>query len=116
MDAHPPSPGGIVQPNFHGVEEALDGVTFPISKRDLLDQVGEATAFVHGRNVDLHVLIKDLHDDFFEDEEEFRRALESQYARFTEEGDAPEPPLDPALGAGPLGRLDRDSAHIFEPE
>lgn len=116
MTAHPPSPGGIVQPNFHGVEEIIGNVTFPISKKDLLDQVGDATAVVHGRNVDLHEFIKDLRDDFFENEDEFRAALESQYARFGDDGESPTPAHDPNLAQGPLGELDRDRARFFEPE
>lgn len=76
---HPPSTGGIVAPNFLSVEEAVGNVTFPISKRDLLDQVGDATVLLNGRNVDLHDLVRDLNDDFFESEEAFHDALEIEY-------------------------------------
>lgn len=85
-DAHPPIPGGIVQPNFLTVEEAVGDVTFPISKKDLLEQVGDGTTMLHGRNIDLHDLIKDLHDDFFESEEDFRAALEREYITLDEGG------------------------------
>lgn len=78
MAEHPPVPGGIVTPNFLGVMEALSTITFPISKRDLLEQVGEGTVILRGRNVALHDLVKDLHDDFFESEDELRTVLEQE--------------------------------------
>lgn len=75
---HPPVPGPFVQPNFLSIEEALGDVTFPISKRDLLDQVRDATALYAGENVDLADFISDLRDDFFESEEALHAALESR--------------------------------------
>lgn len=90
-DPRPPVPGPIVQPNFLSVEEAVGDITFPISKKDLLDQLTEdASALVAGRNMDLHEMIKDLHDDFFDSEDEFREALEREYAgRLHEDADTP---------------------------
>jgi hypothetical protein len=79
-NAHPPTPGPVVQPNFLAVFEALGDVTFPISKRDLLEQVGDGTVVLEGRNVELHTLIKDIHDDFFDDEAELQAAFERHYA------------------------------------
>lgn len=80
MPGHPPAPGPVVTPNLAAIEEALRPVTFPISKRDLLDQLSDEDSVVlNGRNVDLRTLVKDLHDDFFETEDEFRSALESEY-------------------------------------
>lgn len=80
-DAHPPLPGPVVQPNFLAVMEAVGDVTFPISKRELIEQVGDGTVILSGRNVELHDLIKDIHDDFFDNESEFLGALERHYAR-----------------------------------
>ena len=80
QNAHPPTPGPFVQPNFLAVTEALATVTFPISKRELLEQVGDDTVLMEGRNVSLHDLIKDVHDDHFDSEEELLGALENQYA------------------------------------
>ena len=89
-DVRPPTPGPIVQPNFLSVEEAVGDITFPISKRDLLEQLSDdASAIVAGRNVDLHEMIKDLHDDFFHSEDEFREALERQYVTTPEDLDTP---------------------------
>lgn len=80
MVSHPPAPGGFVTPNLSAIEEAIRPVTFPISKRDLLDQLAdEDTVVLNGRNLDLRTLVKDLHDDFFDNEDEFRSALESEY-------------------------------------
>lgn len=76
----PPAPGPLVSPNFLAIEEAVANVTFPISKRELMDQMGDGTAIFNGSNVDLHDLIRDLNDDFFESEDEFRVALEMEYA------------------------------------
>lgn len=76
---HPPVPGPVVQPNFLSIVEALGDVTFPISKRDLLDQVRDGTALYAGRNVDLADVVSDLHDDFFDSEEELRSALEQRF-------------------------------------
>jgi hypothetical protein len=79
-DAHPPAPGPIVTPNFLAVMEAVGEVTFPISKRELIEQIGDGTVVFLGRNRDLHDIIKDVHDDYFESEEELRSALERHYA------------------------------------
>lgn len=76
----PPPPRGILTPNFLAVEEAVGNVTFPISKRELMDALGDNTVLLGGRNVDLHDLVRDLNDDYFESEDEFRAALEVQYA------------------------------------
>lgn len=83
-DVRPPLPGPIVQPNFLAVMEAMHSVSFPISKRELIDQVGDGTVVFQGRNVDLHELIKDVHDDYFESEEELRSALERSYGAHEE--------------------------------
>lgn len=77
---HPPAPGGVVTPNLSAVMEAVGNVTFPISKRELMDTLGESTVLFNGKNVDLHDLVRDLNDDYFESESEFRVALEDQYA------------------------------------
>lgn len=77
--ARPPAPGGPLLPNFLTVEEALSEVTFPISKRELMREVEDATALFQGRNVDLRVLIRDLADDYFDSEDELHEALEHQY-------------------------------------
>ena len=79
QNARPPIPGPFVQPNYLAVMEALSTVTFPISKRELLEQVGEDTVILQGRNISLHDLIKDVHDDYFDSEEELRGAIESEY-------------------------------------
>lgn len=80
MAAHPPAPGPFVEPNVEAIEEAIRAVTFPISKRDMLDQIAdEDTVVMNGRNVDLRTLVKDLPDDFFDNEDEFRRAVEETY-------------------------------------
>lgn len=79
-NAHPPTPGPVVQPNFLAVFEALGDVTFPISKRDLIEQIGDGTVVLGGRNVELHTLLKDIHDDFFDDEAELEAALQRHYA------------------------------------
>lgn len=96
MATHPPPPGPFVQPNLNAIEEALHTIAFPISKRDLLDQISDEDSVVfHGHNVDLHTLVKDLHDDFFETEAEFQAVLEQEYGREADEdteavvGDAP---------------------------
>lgn len=70
-----------MRPNLLPVEEALADVTFPISRKDLLDQVEDgSTALVDGRNVALRDLIHEVHDDFFETEDELLAALETAYA------------------------------------
>jgi hypothetical protein len=96
--AHPPAPGPIVQPNLAAIESAVRDVTFPISKRDLLDQIGEGeTVVIGGRNVDLRTLVRDLPDDFFESEDEFRSELEEQLG---ERGDGAEAITLPAPPSG----------------
>ena len=103
----PPAPGPVVAPNFLMVEEAVGNVTFPISKRELMEMLGDGTVLFNGRNVDLHDLIRDLNDDFFESEEEFRSALEMQYGLVGGDGEVePTPtPTGPKStwqsGAGP---------------
>lgn len=80
MAGHPPAPGPFVRPNLGAIEEALRPITFPISKRDILDQLSdEESVVLDGRNRDLRTLVKDLHDDYFESEDEFRTALENEY-------------------------------------
>lgn len=77
---HPPAPGGIVHPNYLSIEEALGNVTFPISKQDLMAQLeGGVSALLNGRNVDLRELVRDLNDDFFDNEEELHDAMEREY-------------------------------------
>ncbi len=73
----PPAPGPLMQPHHAAVEEAVQDVTFPISKRELMQQVADKTALVNGRNVDMRELVRDLNDDFFESEDEFREALDT---------------------------------------
>lgn len=108
-DVRPPMPGPIVQPNFLSVEEAVRHVPFPISKKDLLEQIDdEASALLGGRNVDLRDIIKDLRDDFFATEDEFREALEREYGPLSDEAEAEARPLvpgettPPVLSVGPL--------------
>ena len=85
MAAHPPAPGPFVEPNLEAIEEAIRSVTFPISKRDMMDQIAdEDTVVLNGRNVDLRTLVKDLPDDFFDSEDEFRRAVEATYGTLLE--------------------------------
>lgn len=79
QNARPPTPGPFVQPNYLAVMEAVTTVAFPISKRELLDQLGDETVILQGRNVSLHDLIKDVHDDYFDSEEELLGAIESEY-------------------------------------
>lgn len=96
--SHPPTPGPFVRPNFLAVMEAVGSVTFPISKRELIDHVGEGTVLLQGRNVALHDLIKDIHDDHFESEDEFLAAIETEYttrAAGFEETDASALPTGP---------------------
>lgn len=92
-DTHPPVPGPFVQPNFQPVMEAVAHVAvFPISKPDLLEKVSsdDISVLLEGQNVDLHELIKDIHDDFFQSESEFLDALERHY---TSESAEPEEPV-----------------------
>ena len=78
--SHPPSPGPTVQPNFAAIMEAVAGVQFPITKAELLREVGEETVIFQGSNVALHDLIKEIHDDAFESDAEFLDALSDIYA------------------------------------
>lgn len=75
----PPAPGPMVAPNFLMIEEAVGHVTFPISKREMMEMIGDGTTIFNGRNVSLHDLIRDLNDDWFDSEDEFRTALENEY-------------------------------------
>ena len=77
---HPPNPGGVVAPNFLAIEEAVATVTFPVSKREMMDMMGDGTVLFGGRNVALHDLVRDLDDDYFETEGDFHDALERRYA------------------------------------
>lgn len=95
-DVRPPMPGPIVQSNFLGVEDAIRHVPFPISKRDLLEQIDEeSSALLGGRNVELRSLVKDLRDDFFDSEDEFREALEREYGPQSDEVEGEATPLAP---------------------
>lgn len=87
--AHPPVPGPTVQPNFLAIMEALASVAFPISKQELLQEIGDATVIFRGRNAELHDIIKDLHDDAFASENEFLDALTDLYTSTLDE----DPPL-----------------------
>lgn len=96
---HPPPPGPVVQPNVTAIENALRNITFPISKREMLDEIGEEeTIILGGRNVELRTLVRDLNDDFFDTEDEFRTALEVTYGERIASGerveaiDLPMPP------------------------
>lgn len=83
----PPPPGPFVEPNLAPIEEAVRDITFPISKRDMLEQIREdETLVLAGRNVDLHTFVKDLPDDFFESEDEFRHTVEEVYAAALDRG------------------------------
>lgn len=85
----PPLPGPFVEPNVTPIEEAVRAVTFPISKRDMLDHfTDEDTVVMNGRNVELRSLVKDLPDDFFESASEFRAALEDVYGAMMSRDDA----------------------------
>lgn len=98
QNARPPTPGPFIQPNYLAVMEAVATVAFPISKRELLDQVGEETVILQGRNVSLHDLIKDVHDDYFDSEDELLGAIEAEYTAAgtdeTEGGTLPTGPQD----------------------
>ena len=89
QNARPPTPGPFVQPNFLAIMDAVD-VPFPISKRELLDEVEDDTVLLGGRNVSLHDLIKDIHDDYFESESEFLDALETHYSTLGDAESEPE--------------------------
>lgn len=93
---HPPAPGGFVQPNVSAIENALRDITFPISKRDMMDQINEEdTIVLGGRNIDLRTLVRDLNDDYFDSEDEFREALETSFGESANEAEAiiiPAPP------------------------
>lgn len=113
MPSHPPPPGDIVQPDLNAIEEALRDVTFPISKRDLLEQIGEdETIVLGGRNVDLRDLVRDLNDDFFDSEDEFRTVLENALGARGDGAEAlvlPAPPtgLPGSREPGARGALDQ---------
>lgn len=77
--ARPPAPGPIVSPNYLSLAEAVGDITFPISKRELVERVGDGTALFQGRNVDLSEVLGDLDDDYFDSEEELQGALERRY-------------------------------------
>lgn len=108
MAVHPPAPGPFVEPNLEAIEEAIRAITFPISKRDMLDQIAdEDTVVLNGRNLDLRTLVKDIPDDFFDDENEFRRAVEQTYGGLLDS--APDIMLSDSPPAGdpdapPIGR------------
>jgi hypothetical protein len=94
----PPAPSSLVQPNLTAIEDALRDITFPISKRDMLDQIDdEETVVLGGRNADLRTLVRDLNDDYFETEDEFRGALEAAYG---DRGDGAEAILLPTPPTG----------------
>jgi len=92
----PPAPGPVVRPNLAAIEEAVRDVTFPISRRDLVEQIREDDSVIlAGRNVDLRSLVRSIADDFFETEDEFRDALERAYADDTEGAEAIVLPFPP---------------------
>lgn len=66
----------------------MSGVTFPISKRELMLEVGEETTIFQGKNASLHDLIRDLADDYFDSEDELHDALEACYGEAGEDGGA----------------------------
>lgn len=110
----PPNPGGFVRPNVTIIEEALRDVTFPISKRELMDRISDGrTVVLNGRNVDLRTLVRDLNDDFFESDQEFREVLEIAYADIDrlEADDLPMPPtgFPETMRRGAPGRSDQPS-------
>jgi hypothetical protein len=97
-ESHPPAPGPFVEPNLEAIVRAVDRFTFPMSKRDMLDRIDEnETVLLNGRNVELRTLVRDLNDDFFEDEDEFRGALRTQFldseAEFTNTTEDRETPI-----------------------
>jgi hypothetical protein len=103
---HPPVPGPIVEPNLGAIEEAFKEINFPISKKDLLESTAEgATVLVDGKNVDLRDLLLDVHDDFFDSEEELHAALERLYA--TLEDEAPDQARGPISLARREGGAER---------
>lgn len=66
----------MVDNDLTTVERAVDRFTFPISKLDLMEGISDDETFLmDGRNVGLRTLVRDLNDDFFETEDEFREAL-----------------------------------------
>jgi hypothetical protein len=78
-ESHPPAPGPFVEPNVKAIEDAVRDVTFPISKRELIERIGEdQTIILRNRNVDLREIVRSLRDDYFESEGEFRDELEDQ--------------------------------------
>lgn len=106
--AHPPPPGPTVRPNFLAIMEAISDITFPISKRDLLDQLGDDTVLFQGTNFSLHDLVKDIHDDQFATDAEFLDALENLYTPSEdEEPAAPERASLRAPGEDPWKQTER---------
>lgn len=109
---HPPAPGGFVAPNVNLIEEAVRDVTFPISKRELIERIDEdRTVILNGRNVDLRTLVRDLNDDFFESDQEFRDVLLHAYSDLerAEAMDLPMPPtgFPETMPRGAPGRSDQ---------
>lgn len=81
-DGHrgPPAPGPLIDPNIEAIVRAVDRFTFPMSKREMLERLDDSeTVIVNGRNVEVRTLVRDLNDDYFEDEGEFREAVRLQY-------------------------------------
>lgn len=96
-EGHPPAPGPLVEPNVNAIENALRDITFPISKRDMLDQIEEGdTIVLGGRNVELRTLVRDLNDDFFESEDEFREELQDKLAHEADSAESLDLPAPPA--------------------
>lgn len=79
MAGRPPKPGRFSQPNFLGIEEALASVPFPIHKRELMQEVDGRSVLVEGQNRDLRELVRDLNDDYFDNEEELHLSLERAF-------------------------------------
>ena len=109
----PPAPGPFVQPNLTAIEEAVRDVTFPISKRELMERIDEdETIVIEGRNVELRTLVRDLRDDFFESEDEFRTRLEEAYGDRADGAEAQVLPFPPtgfpeAMPLGEAGASDQ---------
>lgn len=96
--ADPPAPRRFAQPSFLAIEEALRNVPFPISKAELVAELEDETVLVAGENRDLAQIIRDLHDDFFDTEEEVHLALERSF-RAAFDGEVGEETAPPAPGA-----------------
>jgi hypothetical protein len=110
---HPPRPAGFVRPNVGAIEEALRDFTFPISKREMMEQLTEEdTVILEGRNVDLRTLVRDLNDDYFESADEFHEALETTYGERAQDAEAIVLPMPPTgfpedMPPGAAGRSDQ---------